>query len=167
MKSASPLVYLGAGAAITTGALFLMSQAVPPTSGQSSGSWGPPKKNVVNIFEDFTLPGGGTAPNLPANGDHVVYTVPSDRWLTVTECAASANSISMVWAERYNGTVTNKGKWFTAVGSFSGPLNALPFSPSSEVGWVFRPGSQVIFRNLSTNNNVLNGYSLIGYLTRE
>ncbi len=36
MKSASPLVYLGIGAAIATGALFLMSQATPPARHSSA-----------------------------------------------------------------------------------------------------------------------------------
>jgi hypothetical protein len=148
MKRASPLVFLGLGAAIATGALFLMSQAVPQTS-THSGSYGPPKKNVVNIFDtNLTMAGGQ---------DLAIYTVPPDRWLTVTACQlVSGIGTAGIWGENYGGVFTPKGNTFTGA------------EPSGDaVGWVFRPGAQLVFRNTSTIGASISRYSVIGYLSRE
>ena len=143
MKSASPLVYLGLGAAIATGALFLMSQSVPPTS-PHSGSYGPPKKNVVNVFEHPT-----NAFNVAPGQELVVYTVPSDRWLTVTACDAmvvstlgagcSQSSPSKAkWGESYGGAFTPKGVTETSANFFSGSgvgqLGSICTPPGGDVG---------------------------------
>ncbi len=169
MNRASPLVFLGLGAAIATGALFLMSQAVPPTPNHS-GSYGPPKKNVVNIFEMPTNP-----IVLTPGQELVIYTVPSDRWLTVTACDARAGIVQgwglPKWGESYGGTFNPKG--FADNGGLSiygqtGQLPAISSPPGGDVGWVFRPGSQLVIRNPSTFSNAgVDGYAVIGYLSRE
>jgi hypothetical protein len=164
MKSASPLVYLGIGAAIATGALFLMSQSVPPPSPYYSGAY-PARKNVVNLFAQF--PGGTTI--LAPGQEFVVYTVPSDRWLTVTACDAFSNtSARMEWGETNGGVFTSKG--FADSNHLNGVATSSAYTPiGTEVGWVFAPGSQLVIKNPTTasGNYSLYWYSVTGYLSRE
>ena len=178
----------GAGVALTAGALFLMSQAGVPSG---SWGWGPPKKGVVNLYETTT----GV---LQPGQEVVVYSVPSDRWLTITEArfetAADDSwfgglSLSQTttdsyptrwfkWGEQFAGSFAAKGAAYGppnsqqsyAAGygpSATGPMG-LPFSPAgSEIGWVFRPGSQVIVKNTSSAPRSYYGWSVIGYQTRD
>lgn len=129
-----------------------MSQVAPPMT----SSWGPPKKGVVNIFNN---PGGF----VPAGGSTVVYQVPSDRWLTVTSASTYLGGGCLCggwpclrWAEQLGGVVTEK--------AYAGNS---PFVAQGEVGWVFRPGSQVVISNVDVSPCYFERFSLIGYETRE
>ena len=162
MTRSNPFIMFGAGAALAAGALFLMSQAGVPSG---SWGWGPPKKGVVNLIENFQVT---TPPIVPAGGSYVVYTVPPDRWFTVTSCGASARITvgsstgnTLAWGESFGGSFSPKG--------YTAGLNA-----GGEVGWVFRPGSQVVLQEVggvlytgSSYPNELYGFSLTGYSTRE
>ena len=186
----------GAGAVLAAGALFLMSQAGVPSG---SWGWGPPKKGVVNLYETTT----GV---LQPGQEVVVYSVPSDRWLTITEArfevaadAAMSGSLNgnpssaddystrwFKWGEAQAGNFTPKGAAYGAPNPqqafFAGMTYALyngsaapspgqmglPFSPAgSEIGWVFKPGSQVVVKNTSSAPRSYYGWSVIGYQTRD
>jgi hypothetical protein len=160
---ANPFLMLGAGAALATCALFLMSQGIPPSGSHYSGTWGPPKKNVVNLFEEFT-----NSVTIQPGAEYVVYTVPADRWLTVTQLGAYAgtagvNSV-LRWAESYSGSLDIKGRVYDGGLDYQTPLYC---SPRTEIGWVFRPGSQVVLKSSSSGPLNLSSFSLIGYLSRE
>jgi hypothetical protein len=162
MKSASPLVCLGIGAAIATGALFLQSQAVPPTSPNYSGAY-PARKNVVNLFVQNVA--------IPSQQEAVIYTVPLDRWLTVTDCQASFNYSNGIphWGEINGGSYTTRG--IAGAGAQGAYGNGLIYSTpvGSQVGWVFPPGSQLVLRNPVYNQPPIGVYwcSVTGYLSRE
>jgi hypothetical protein len=162
MTRSNPFMLIGAGAALATCALMLMSQVGVPSN---PGSWGPPKKGVVNLLENFQ---STTLPIVPPGGEYVVYTVPQDRWLTITLCGASARitvgsstSNTLAWGESLGGNFSPKG--------YAAGINA-----GSDVGWVFRPGSQVVLKEVGgvlipgqSYSNELFGFSLTGYSTRD
>ena len=143
------------GALLATGAFLLMSQAGP---GVPYGSWGPPKSGVVNIFQPAT--GVPIAPGASL----VLYTVLPDRWLIITAAKAQAvgcalsGSAEFRFAEQLGATITEKGP---ATG-FSDA-----FSSGSAVGWVFRPGSQVVITNVGTATCQIGQLSVLGYQTRD
>ena len=151
------------GALLTLGVFVLTSQTLP----SSYTSWGPPKKSILNIFK---APGG----SIPGGGALVIHQVPPDRWLTLTGVYANAagcmcpggptgSDPCLRWAEQYAGIVTEKG-WAIGVTT---ELNFNPAAAGSTLGWVFRPGSQVIVRNVDGSACALHDYSLIGYETRD
>ena len=65
---------------------------------------------------------------------------------------------SLRFAELFEGVPSEKG-W--------AGFNAAPFSTDSPVGWVFRPGSQIVVTNASTTNCSFSRYGLAGYQTRD
>lgn len=153
------------GALLTLGLFLVMGQAGP----SSFGTWGPPKKGVVNIFR---APGS----SIPSGGVFVAYQVPNDRWLTITGVQAGTagcpcsvgpqgSAPCLVWAEQLSGVVVEKGH-VANVGS-SGGLNTNPGLAGSALGWVFRPGSQVVIRNNDVAPCSVYDFSLIGYETRD
>lgn len=139
------------GAVLATGAFLLMSQAGP---GVPYGSWGPPKTGVVNVYNAQ----GGT---VPPGGSLVVFSVPTDRWLTLTGASAAGNcvpdlqtgsTLTFRFAELFAGNITVKG---------------VSLATDSPVGWVFRPGSQVVVTNVGSGTCSVDSYDLIGYQTRD
>jgi hypothetical protein len=125
--------------------------------GVTKESWGPPKRDIVNAYSS---PAGIS---IPAGGLFTVYTVPNDRWPTLTGASGNTSSYPRaLWSEVFNSSSTVKG--FAEV-------NDLLFSPEScggAIGWTFRPGSNVVLQNSdpgSTTN--VHDYALIGYLSRE
>jgi len=131
--------------------------------GVTGSSWGPPKKDIVNVFFDFSAQGGGW-PTIPPNGSYVVYSVPSDRWLTVT--GAWANAQYCVWAEDLNGVVTPKGNATGYGAATSDAPRRTPQECGGAVGWTFRPGSKVVLQTAGPDSTVP-VCSLVGYLSRE
>jgi len=178
MTRSNPFILFGAGAALAAGALLLMSQAGVPSS---VGSW-VPRKAVVNVFEYFP----NNAPIVvPPGQEYVVHSVPTDRWLTVTACTASALTVTqpgpsygltptLVWGEKYNGTFIPKGP----LGLFGAERDQLPpYQPGTDGGWVFRPGSEVVLKESGGPSgwpvtsipmqNEIRTLSLTGYYTRD
>jgi hypothetical protein len=174
---------LGAGAALACGALFLMSQGGFP----GEWTWGPPKHGVINLFNPNVA-----ATNPGSSSTLVVYTVPGDRWLTITDaqaavtafggCPGGGNYRTVRWAERYNGVITEKGYAASARETFTNACGfgtgqshtgqlGLPFTPSgSEVGWVFRPGSEVVLINTGLQadwGSLVPEYSVLGFTSRN
>lgn len=149
------------GALFTLGLFLVMGQAGPT----SFGSWGPPKKAIVNIFEPSVA-----SPMIPPNGHLLVYQVPSDRWLTVTSVFASTNNQdSARWSEVSGGVVSDKGLAFTFEPT-SQDAHSLAVSPASAggaIGWTFRPGSEVVISNVSGGPLTVSRYALIGYESRD
>jgi hypothetical protein len=119
--------------------------------------WPPAKSDIVNIYSTTGTP---VAPG----GYLSVYTVPSNRWLTVTGAfeGSGANLGSLLWAESYNSVVTPKGDCGTAGNS----LDRTPAGSGGAVGWTFRPGSQVVLMN-STGAQANVWPTLIGYLSNQ
>src|SRR5258705_8698868 len=101
--------------------------------------------------------------SLPPGASFTVFTVPDDRWLTITGVSGSyANGPYPYWIEELNGAVTEKGPFLG---------NEMPASPAScggAIGWTFRPGSTVVVKNLDpTITALIHSYALIGYLSRQ
>lgn len=136
---------LALGLAFGLVCFFSMGQIGVPVN-----SWGPPKKNIVNLWE----PGPIT---IPPGASLNVYDVPADQWLVVTGVGLSA-SYPFAWVEDLNGVITVKG---TNAGLF-------PQATSAPIGWTFRPGSKVVLQSLEMTytSNIYNR-SLLGYLARE
>ena len=133
--------------------------------GVTKESWGPPKRDILNVFSTQVPP----IP-VPPGGSVVVFTVPNDRWLTLTGVSATSNNAFLVWAEEFNGTVTEKG--FAVVGGGSGgsgsDLRMSPASSGGAIGWTFRPGSNVVIKSDDlANSALLYSYALLGYISRE
>lgn len=176
MTRAHPLLMLGAGAALACGALFLMSQAGGPAS---YGSWGPPKKGVVHLLEGYDGYNSPPFAQLPAGQlEFVIYTVPPDRWLTVTAAeistrleGQSGNVAPVLWGEKSAGNFTLRGNGGFTLGGGAVPASPAMFPPPV-TGWVFRPGSDVVVRRMTgdpTANNAWNiqSFALSGYTTRD
>jgi hypothetical protein len=125
--------------------------------------WGPPKANIVNIFEEpanvTILPGASLD----------LYDVPNNRWLTVTGVAATGNQVPIArWAEDLNGVVTNKGKClYSGNTALADAPGSTPQDCGGAVGWTFRPGSKVVLNNVGGADIQVSSYALIGYLSRE
>jgi len=167
---------LGAGAALAAGALFLMSQAGGPSS---YGSWGPPRKGVVHLVEGgFPFVQTPFAQVPAGQQEFVIYTVPPDRWLTVTaadiqirETAQGGNVVPVLWGEKFGGNFTPRG-WAWGSGWGIGMEGNPALTPPPVAGWVFRPGSDVVVRRAPTDpsaNNAwfIHNFSLSGYTSRD
>jgi hypothetical protein len=149
----SPLS-LVVGALLAFGLFLVMGQAGPSTD----VSWGPLKKGMVNIFQVQTVP-------MPAGASHVVYQVPADRWLTVTGTAVNNDGGNdMLWSEVLAGVLQDKG---VAGIDATQSLPTTPAGSGAAVGWVFRPGSQVVIRNAGTSGHQISRVCLIGYESRD
>ncbi len=179
MTRAHPLLMLGAGAALACGALFLMSQAGGPAS---YGSWGPPQKGVVHLVEGYE---GSWAPiaQLPVGGqEYVVYTVPPDRWLTVTAVeilsrGSSGSPAQLLWGETFGGNFTQRGStdgndWNSGQLGTGATVASPAKFPPPVTGWVFRPGSEVVVRRPTGDPYINQAVSIFqlalsGYTTRD
>lgn len=146
---------IATGALLSLGLLVLLGQASPQST---YASWGPPKQGVINVFN---VPGA----DVPPGGLVVLFQVPPDRWLTITGAWVNGGCVSpgsgepsLRFAEQLGGVTVEKG-WagYPAAG----------FSTDSPVGWVFRPGSQVVVTNASPNGCSFSRYGLTGYQTRD
>jgi hypothetical protein len=153
------MLLLGAG--VTLSAVFLMSQG---GTGQPSSSWPwpPARSAIVHVFERGNQAGYGTPlPQIPGGASLPIYTVPSDRWLTIVQ--AEGGVPYMVWGELLGGVLEEKGAMD------HGGTTRLLLSPgrNAELGWVFRPGSTVVLKNTSTSAESPGYYAFIGYETRN
>jgi hypothetical protein len=136
--------------------MLAMSQYQIPRA----GGWGPARADVVNLYERYpqpiTLAGGASA---------VIYTVPADKWLTITSVQPFLNNpYDCKWAEDLNGVVTVKAQALQPVSVQSQP----PLECGS-AGWTFHPGSSVIIRADFDPQYSINfaGFQLTGYLSRD
>jgi len=145
----------------------LGEQITAAVSPSSVGSWGPPKKSIVNVFAEA----GAT---IPAGGHFVVYQVPNDRWLTITSTTANSQGClcpwpsggtapCLRWAELSGGVYREKG--FGTAGDTQ--AHHSPSGVGDPVGWVFRPGSQVVIRNIDASPCAVWEFSLMGYESRD
>jgi hypothetical protein len=142
-----------AGTALAAITFLTMGQYQIPRAQQ----WGPPKQDVVNVCEldlSIVIPPGGTA---------TIYTVPADRWLTLTAVSAGLaySSPPNYLAEDLDGTISVKGT-ASGLGIYSSPEGR-----GDAIGWTFRPGSRVVVRAGANGPATLVAYSLLGYLSRS
>lgn len=136
------------------------SSQMPP----GGDTWPPAKRNIVNISEALQAP-----VTIPSNGSVVVYSVPRDRWLTVTGTDTfPTGSGGGQWAEDQGGTITRKGYHGDPSGFIvADGLKISPRGCGGPVGWTFRPGSNVVIYNANPNPMIVAGWELVGYLARE
>lgn len=151
---------LAVGLLIGLASWISMSQIAIPRA----PTWGPPKEDIVNLyFADYQLP-----VIIPPGGFAPVFEVPQDRWLTVTGAWTGGLSVGY-WAEELGGVVTLKGVADGYGGGTSATSDAPHRTPQEcggAVGWVFKPGSRVVFQSSGGAGSV-SEYSLIGYLARQ
>ena len=119
---------------------------LPAPSIQQS-TWPPPPQSIVNI-SSFKL--------LGPNEMEVIYTVPADSWLVVTD----ADKVSSKVAVGHFGIV--EGGVITAL------LNATDFFDGyhSATGFAFPPGSEVAVGNGSPSQSEVVWWDVTGYLVR-
>ena len=133
------------GALLSLGLFVLLGQASPQST---YASWGPPKQGVLNILDaqGTSVPAGGS-------GTFVMFSVPSDRWVTLTRVSLTGGNNLRI-AELYAGNLTVKA--------------GTSFTTESPVGLVFRPGSQVVAVNLDeTTPSGPFKFTMLGYQTRD
>jgi len=142
-----------AGLALGVVCLLSMSQVSAPRD-----SWGPPKKDIVNVYS-----GSAAGISIPPGGSFTVYTVPNDRWLTLTGASGNSSiSPTTLWAEEFSNSSTVKG---FADGT---SLHLSPGNCGGAIGWTFRPGANVVLLNSHPSSTAnVSEYALIGYLSRE
>jgi hypothetical protein len=148
-----------------------VSRATTPTAAITPGyGIGNPHPRDMVRFSSWTstnLP----HVNIPANGEHEVFSVPADRWLvllpnlgtssTTGGCAfddgGGGSTVSL--QEDLNGSYTVMA---TRGSSEAGKNSQGP--ASSVIGWTFRPGSRVVLKN--EDPIIANvRYNFFGYLT--
>ena len=92
----------------------------------------------------------------------VLYQVPTDRWLLITDFETSGGTCQLVEIDGATETV-KRGPFFFNSGA-GGPV---PFEGlHSSVGLAFAPGTQVALRNTSGVDTVV-AFTLTGHLTRQ
>ena len=96
---------------------------------------------------------------MPAGSTVPVYSVPADRWLTITGVEAFSGS-EVYWAETFAGTTTIRG---LSASSHGFPIDGA----GGTVGWVFRPGSTVSLVNVGAANSSMVRFGFVGYETRD
>lgn len=149
------------GVLLAVGLFLVMGQAGPT----SYGTWGPPKKGVVNVFQPNSV-------SIPPGGAHVVYQVPSDRWFTATGVfALNGATMDLRWSEGFSGVFADKGfaMYTLPQVSFGDTQNLMinPQAAGGTVGWVFRPGSEVVLRNVGSLPATVQYHALTGYESRD
>jgi hypothetical protein len=122
--------------------------------------WPPHASNIFNLDSaSAAAPSGGITSG--AGSSTVLYTVPSDRYLVLTDAEITANNsgpteVSLV--EDLGGVVTIKrGPSWNQQASTYQPVQGL----HSSVGLTFAPGSQIALRNSGVQCQVM--YTLTGY----
>jgi hypothetical protein len=147
-------------------ALGLVCFIAMSQSSQPADQWPPQKRNIVNIAVT-------TPVTVPAAGTYVVYRVPSDHWLTITGTYSNGQGGALGgtwWAEEFNGVETLKGSTYPfGPFQYTEPLLRItPASAGGPIGWTFRPGSSVIFKNLSATSALsISEFYAVGYLSRN
>jgi len=109
--------------------------------------------------------------HISAGGEHLIYTVPSDRWLVVvpkfdgdhySSVGVYSHSTDGRVVERFGGTDSEKAH--TIINTWERPQRQGP-SRSDGIGWTFKPGSQILIRNVNPSSNDTFRWSIFGYLT--
>ncbi len=116
--------------------------------------WPPRPEEIVTITSDNL-----TLPMLPPGGTFSVYAVPVDRWFVMT-AASTFHSIGERFTieEDLGGTLTAKQRLLVTSNTPPAEVGGAP------LGYVFAPGSQVVFHNIHTMGNSVPTFSLAGYL---
>ncbi|MCZ6793920.1 MAG: hypothetical protein O7J95_09950 [Planctomycetota bacterium] len=107
--------------------------------------WPPRPEDIVNLR--------GFIPGDQIGQGGVIFTVPEDRWLVVTDARLAA---ALTFVERRGAEEIEKPFSFG-----SGNLAVFHFS----VGLTFAPGSEVVVRHVLGSNGSDTRYNAIGYLT--
>ncbi|MCY3002844.1 MAG: hypothetical protein NTV21_13665 [Planctomycetota bacterium] len=151
--NASLLLALG----LVSGVVWLFAspadaRLVPTPQSSSSGIAAPRSMVVFDSLDSPAFPGFISIP-VPAGGSVTVATVPTNRWLVITDFDVQGNG-STDLVEDLAGVITVKRQ-------------NMPVSPGrdsfhSSVGLSFAPGSQVMIRNRNSNNVSVN-YHLGSY----
>jgi len=166
MRPTHALLLTCTGLSLALISMFLMSQGgvVPSTT-----TWPPARKQVFNLAD--------TSISISPGQAVVVYAVPPDRWLTITEIdvfggsGTSAGQGRASVFESFGGVDTLKiPEWSMDLNtgggtSFWGTTRFALATKHPELGWVFRPGSQVKFVAGITMNEL--NYRLMGYESRN
>ncbi len=122
-------------------------------------------QNIVNIDDTFPVPG---------YGEVVVYTVPQDMWLVVTDVEVEKHATfftnpNVDLAEKLVGSTTVKrsavfmGEWMDLDGATPTYTNGAPYH--SSVGLAFTPGSDVVLVNQSASADSAH-ITMSGYLSK-
>lgn len=148
--------------ALVLSAGFAMFASAQPAAAPARG-FPPHPSNIVSIC--------GSSSGIGPMSTKLLYTVPADRWLVLTDTRAitqnGGNERNLELVEDAQGTLTVKRAFCDAaitIPSVTGTWNA-PTSAAAGIGPSFAPGSQVVARNYSTTFFEFR-YELIGYLVQ-
>lgn len=140
--------------ALFTGVLLVRDLTGQPRAASLRG-WPPAPQDIVNLNGHYSMGAGGSL---------VVYTVPANQWLVVTnlEIYWINTGASIDLYEDAAGMLTLKrSSWFNGWGGNAANVTNGPYE--SPVGLAFAPGSKVTFVNPQGNGE--NGeYHLTAYL---
>lgn len=128
----------------------------PQLAGINCG-W-PPRPTAMFNFCGFDVIDQGGDTTAPGQSDVTLLTVPSDRWLVITNIFSATNSASgLRVVERKNGSETVKALVPSASVSIGG---------TGPIGFVFEPGADVLLRNSYAVDANYAGVTLQGYFMR-
>lgn len=150
---------------VTSIAFSLRAQA---PAGPARG-WPPLPQNIVNL--------SGTTGLIEAGGKAEVYSVPSDRWLVLTDLrwADEGNNITsaILSEETPTGLIDKTGLAYpfssslVGSGAHFGSVASSPPLEHSGVGLTFRPGSKVIVRSQDGSALGSVSFMMCGYLAAQ
>jgi len=158
-------------AALVIAASALLFASVKPalspaqSFSQLSPGWPPPPEAMFNFHgKNIELAGGDY---LVSPGEkQVIYTVPADRWLIVTNADWMTCQYPLLFLlERVANVETVKAN--LSPGDSSCPYGG-NLDSAGPVGLTFRPGSEVVVWNASSNGGAqISDWHLIGYEDRK
>jgi hypothetical protein len=121
----------------------------------------PPLTINMESYSLANLPQTHLAPWPDPESEVTLLTVPSDRWFVLTYYPLVFGFTSVILIERTtSGEERSKWGWHSQADSSYG------FSSSgTQVGIPFRPGSQLVLRNLSQHSHHISTASIMGYYT--
>jgi hypothetical protein len=157
-----PRLILGMVVGLLVGSAIVMASVAPaPQVSALKVAWPPRPEEIVNVHW-----GNLGLPQVPVGTPAVVYSVPADRWLVITQASVRAGC-DMDLCEDLGGSLTVKRRYPAT----SNPFLEVDPSNAGPLGWAFKPGSNVVVRNSGSGGSncaLPSGsvvvVSLIGYL---
>jgi hypothetical protein len=136
-------------------AVFALARAQTVHDIHEAPHWPPRPSEIVNISSaNLQLPS-----TIASGASIVVYAVPSDESLVIVSCSPiNSSSGGIEIAEDLGGVLTQKFGSPFADGFFA--------SVNSPIGYTFRPGSNVVFKNTAAQSVSSGIFTMLGYLAR-
>jgi hypothetical protein len=145
--------------------------ACPTRSSAQSGApwsfardWPPDAEDMVTVTDSSV--------NLSPGASHVVFRVPADRWLVLTEIATAQmgnpSPFFRVEERAPGSTLTKLPDFFMPLWTHNGVLSTqFAHVSTGGVGIAFKPGSHVVITQPAGTSSFVGAVTVIGYLSRR